>query len=98
MYEWHAIHGHDLGKMYIEPESCKLALERERPIFDLVCSWCEVGDVDRLNRERTLQDEVNRLRGLLTDIVKGYRLSGHPQIAARLEKKIRLDTLPELID
>jgi len=89
--EWHTVHGHQIGKWYIEPETCKQSLEQERPIFDMVFSWCDVEVVDRLNRERALEDEISRLRELLTGIVKDYRLSGHPQLAARLVKKIRID-------
>ncbi|MCO5215508.1 MAG: hypothetical protein M9950_05060 [Thermomicrobiales bacterium] len=34
--EWRTIHGHQVGKTYFDPESCKRSLEWEKPIFDLV--------------------------------------------------------------
>lgn len=66
----------------------------ERPIYEMVFSWCDMEVVDRLSRERAWENEVTSLRGLLADIVRDYRLSGHPQSAARLEKKIRLEAPP----
>lgn len=89
--EWYTIHGHQIGKIYLDPESCKRSLEWEKPIFDLVLSWCDVQDVARLNRERALEDEITRLRELLSGVVKDYRSRGHPQLAARLEKQIRIE-------
>ncbi|MCO5218684.1 MAG: hypothetical protein M9909_07620 [Thermomicrobiales bacterium] len=89
--EWRTIHGHQVGKTYFDPESCKRSLEWEKPIFDLVFSWCDVQDVARLNRERALEDEVTRLRELVSGVVKDYRSTGHPQLAARLEKQIRVE-------
>lgn len=94
--EWHTIHGRQIAKDWIiEPETSKLVLEKERPIYDMVFSWCNVDVVERLNRKRALEDEITRLRRILTDVVWDYRLSGHPQLAARLEKKIHIEDLAD---
>lgn len=87
-YEKATVHGRHYGRTYIDPETAQWSLEHERPMLEMVLSWCEVDDVERIDREQMLQDEVQRLRGVLQEVVTRYRNDGHPHLASNLEKRI----------
>ena len=70
----------------------KASREEERPVYGATFSWCGVQVGDRLSGEWELEDEVTRLRGLIADIVRDDRLFCNPHLAARLEKKVILES------
>lgn len=60
----------------------------EKPIFDLIREWCGQDAVDEFRQILELREEVDRLRGLMTDTVRWLRDAGHPVKAALLMKQI----------
>lgn len=63
-------------------------LAEEKPIFDLIREWCGQDAVGEFRQVLELREEVDRLRGLMTDTVRWLRDAGHPVKAALLRKQI----------
>ena len=72
--------GKDQRSVWIPPELCVEELEKRRPMFGLVRSWCGVEASEQFDRNVGLAAEVARLRGLAAEVA---RLRGLVEEAAR---------------
>lgn len=52
------------------------------PIFALVREWCGQEATEELREVITLRQEVDHLQGIIKDVARWLRDSGHPQKAA----------------
>jgi hypothetical protein len=63
-------------------------LEQLRPIFAIVRGWCGREAVEEFLEVIALRQEVDRLQGIIKDLARWLKDSGHPLKAALLLKEL----------
>ena len=69
-------------------ERAEARLEELRPIFAIVRGWCGQEAVDEFREVIALRQEVDRLQGIVKDLARWLKESGHPLKAALLLKEL----------
>jgi hypothetical protein len=70
-------------------ERAEARVEDLAPIFAIVGGWCGQEAAEKFREVMALRREVDRLQGMLKDLARWLRDSGHPQKAALVLKELR---------
>jgi hypothetical protein len=89
-----AIHGHGFAssrgsKGFIEPDQCiEYDKEHNRPVRNLLRTWCGTAAVTEREELNVLQQEIRRVGEVAEEAIKALRAAGSARDADRLDAKL----------